>query len=167
MLWCCKCSDLGVTRSCSRREPPAGCSSKDHFDARMLSTAVKRTKYNRLKVVLTLKRRLMTQPGKAKRWWGPKAFSTAGGWNSPFICSDVGNWPTTCCLKYWDGSACQSCCILQTRWMRRRRLRHDTVRACSSPLSQFCKHSFTNHLLWLCYLNEQYLRGEWDAGQPR
>ena len=150
MLSCCKCSGLSVTRRCSRREPPAGCWLRDHFDARMLFTAVKRTKYNRLKVVLTLKRHHLE---RLRGGGDGRRFRLLGrGWRQRFslYLPDVGNWRTTYCLKYWDGSACvSSCCILQARRMRRRRLRHDTVCVGSCPLSQFCKH-----LLWLCYLNE-------------
>jgi len=38
----------------------------------MSSIAVKITKYSRLEVTLTLKRRLGTQPGDTKSWSGPK-----------------------------------------------------------------------------------------------
>ena len=143
MLSCCKCSDLGVTRSCSRREPPAGRWSRDHFDARMLSTAVKRTKHNRLKVVLTPKRHLMTQPGKAKRCGDQRRFrpwrlETSGNKDSLFICSDVGNWPTTCCLKYWDGSGVKL--LHFTNEADAKASTETRYGTCSFPRSQFCKH---------------------------
>ena len=91
---------------------------------------------------------------------------TSGNKDSPFICSDVGNWPTTCCLKYWDGSGVK---LLHFTNEADAKASTETRYGTRLFISAFpvLQAPFTNHLLWLCYLNEQYLRGEWDAGQPR